>query len=279
MLIKCWGSRGSVPVSGKEHVKYGGDTTCLEIRSKENDLIIVDAGTGIRRLGIELMKENRNSFDMLFTHAHWDHLMGFPFFAPIYNENVEILLQGCPFAQKFIESMLGKVMSEPNFPIEYSDLKAAFQYIPECPISFEIGSIRVTTIPISHPNRGNGYKFTENGKDFVFLTDNELTYQHKGGLLFKDYLDFCKGAEILFHDAEYTPEEYPNVIQWGHSRYTDALDLAIQAGVKRFGLFHLDPGRTDSEADRIVEHCNRIASEQGADLECFTVGMDMVFEL
>jgi phosphoribosyl 1,2-cyclic phosphodiesterase len=279
MRIKCWGSRGSVPVSGREYIKYGGDTTCLEIRSDEDDLIIVDAGTGIRRLGIELLKEKRYSFDLLFTHAHWDHLMGFPFFAPIYNENVEILLQGCPFAQKFIESMLGKVMSEPNFPIEYPDLKAAFQYIPECPISFQVGSINVVPVSLSHPNRGNGYKFTEGGRDFVFLTDNELAYQHKGGLSFEDYLEFCKGAEILFHDAEYTPQEYPKVKQWGHSRYTDALDLAIRAGVKRFGLFHLNQGRTDSEADTIVEHCNRIAVEKGADLECFAVGMDMVFEL
>ncbi len=279
MKIKCWGSRGSVPVSGKEYIKYGGDTTCLEIRSDEDDLVIIDAGTGIRRLGIELMKEKRYSFDLLFTHAHWDHLMGFPFFAPIYDENVEILLQGCPFAQKFIESMLGKVMSEPNFPIEYADLKAAFQYIPECPILFDVGSITVKTIPLSHPNRGNGYKFYEKGKSFVFMTDNELKYQHKGGLFFEDYLEFCKGAEILFHDAEYTPEEYPAVRQWGHSSYTEALDLAIKAGVKRLGLFHLNQRRSDSEVDRIVDHCNRIVSDKGATLECFAVGMDMAFEL
>jgi len=279
MFIKCWGSRGSVPVSGKEYIIYGGDTTCLEIRTNEDDLIIVDAGTGIRRLGIELMNEKRYSFDMLFTHAHWDHLMGFPFFAPIYEEHFEILLQGCPFAQEFIEKMLGKIMSQPNFPIEYSDLKAAFEYIPECPLSFQIGSVDVLTTPISHPNRGNGYKFTEDGKDFVFLTDNELTFQHRGGLRFEDYLEFCNGAEILFHDAEYTPEEYASVRRWGHSRYTDALDLAIKAGVKRFGLFHLNQNRSDSEVDRIVEHCNRIVSEMGVDLECFAVGMDMTFEL
>ena len=216
---------------------------------------------------------------MLFTHAHWDHLMGFPFFAPIYNENVEILMQGCPFAQKFIESMLGKVMSEPNFPIEYSDLKAAFQFIPECPISFNVGTVNIIPITLSHPNKGNGYKFTEDGKAFVFLTDNELTFQHKGGLRYVDYLEFCKGADILFHDAEFTPDEYDSVIQWGHSCYTDALDMAIKAGVKQFGLFHLNQRRTDSEVDRIVEHCNRIVSEKGANLECFAVGMDMVFEL
>ncbi|MBN2418416.1 MAG: MBL fold metallo-hydrolase [Deltaproteobacteria bacterium] len=279
MLIRCWGSRGSVPVSGREYLKYGGDTTCLEIRSDNDDLIIVDAGTGIRRLGIELMNQKRFSFDMVFTHAHWDHLMGFPFFAPVYDERSEILIQGCPFAREFIEKMLGKVMSQPNFPIEYSDLKASFKYIPECPLSFQAGSIEIMTIPLSHPNRGNGYKFTEKGKTFVFLTDNELKYQHKGGLGYDDYLGFCKGADLLFHDAEYTPEEYASVRQWGHSSYTDALELAIKAGVKGLGLFHLNQKRTDPEVDSIVEHCNSIISEKHADLECFAVGMDMVFEL
>ena len=279
MHIKCWGSRGSVPVSGREYIKYGGDTTCLELRSNKDEIIIVDAGTGIRRLGIQLVNEKRYSFDMLFTHAHWDHLMGFPFFAPIYDENFEIRMQGCPFAQKFIETMLGKVMSPPNFPIEYKDLKALFEYFPECPITFQIGSVSVTPIPLSHPNKGSGYKFTENGKDFVFLTDNELSYQHKGGLLFNDYLEFCKGAELLMHDAEYTPEEYKFVKQWGHSRYTDALNLAIQAGVKRFGIFHLNQGRSDSAMDRIVKHCRQIVEEKGAELECFAVGMDMTFEI
>lgn len=279
MKIKCWGSRGSVSVSGKEYLKYGGDTTCLEIRSEEDNLIIVDAGTGIRRLGIELMKENRYSFDMLFTHAHWDHLMGFPFFAPIYNENYKIRMQGCPFAQKFIATMLGKVMSPPNFPIEYYELKADFEYLPECPITFNIGSVTIKPIPLSHPNQGSGYRFSEKGKDFVFITDNELGYQHKGGLLFNDYLEFTKGADLLIHDAEYTPKEYLTVKQWGHSTYTDALDLAIEAGVKKFGLFHLNQNRTDNAVDRMVEHCQQIADEKGANLECFAVGMDMAFEI
>jgi phosphoribosyl 1,2-cyclic phosphodiesterase len=279
MFIKCWGSRGSVPVSGSDHIKYGGDTTCLEIRSNQDDLIIVDAGTGIRRLGLDLIARKRYSFDMLFTHAHWDHLMGFPFFAPVYDENFKISMKGCPFAKKFIETMLGRVMSPPNFPIEYTDLKASFEYLPDCPFSFQIGSITVTPIPISHPNRGSGYKFTENGKSFVFLTDNELTYQHRGGLSFNDYVEFCTGADLLMHDAEYTPDEYPAVKQWGHSSYTDALDLAKKAGVKRFGLFHLNQGRVDSAVDKIVEDCRYIVSKNGARPECFAVGMDMTFEV
>lgn len=279
MHIKCWGSRGSIPVSGRDYIKYGGDTTCMEIRSGDNDLIIVDAGTGIRRLGIDLMDKKNFSFDMIFTHAHWDHLMGFPFFSPIYNDNFKIQMQGCPFAQGFIKKMLGKVMSPPNFPVEYSEILAQLKYTLDCPISFNIGPILITSIPLSHPNKGNGYKFSENGREFVFLTDNELGYQHRGGLLFNDYLEFCKGADLLIHDAEYTPEEYADVKQWGHSTYTDALDLAIKAGVNSFGLFHLNQGRTDDQMDAMVDHCREIIEQRGVDLECFAVGMDMVFEV
>lgn len=279
MFIKCWGSRGSIPVSGKEYLKYGGDTTCMEIRSEDDDLITVDAGTGIRRLGIELTEKKHHSFDMLFTHAHWDHLMGFPFFSPVYNDIFNIRMQGCPFAQEFIRKMLGKVMSPPNFPVEYSEVKARISYTPDCPLNFNIGPISIKPVALSHPNRGSGYKFTENGKDFVFLTDNELGYQHRGGLLFDDYLEFCKGADLLIHDAEYTAEEYKSVVQWGHSLYTDALELAIKAGVKRFGLFHLNQSRTDEQVDRIVDHCRQIISERSADLECFAVGTDMSFRV
>ncbi len=279
MHIKCWGSRGSVPVSGRDYLKYGGDTTCLEVRSGDNDLVIVDAGTGIRRLGIDLINREHFSFDMIFTHAHWDHLMGFPFFSPIYNENFKIQMQGCPFAQEYIKKMLGKVMSPPNFPIEYSEIMAKVNYMLDCPVSFNIGSISITPVPLSHPNKGNGYKFSESGREFVFLTDNELGYQHRGGLLSNDYIEFCRGADLLMHDAEYTPGEYSDVKQWGHSSYTDALDLAIKAGVKRFGLFHLNQGRTDDQVDSIVKRCRQTVDERGADLECFAVGMDMVFEV
>mgnify|MGYP001306773039 CR=1 FL=1 len=141
MFIRCWGSRGSIPVSGREYLRYGGDTTCLEIRTRNDHVIIVDAGTGIRRLGNFLLQEKRYSYDLLFTHAHWDHLMGFPFFKPLYREEVEIRIQGCPFAQKFVETMLSRVMSPPNFPVRYGELTAHIVHEPVCPERFEIDGI------------------------------------------------------------------------------------------------------------------------------------------
>jgi len=279
MYIKCWGSRGSIPVSGMEYIKYGGDTTCIEIRTKDDKIIIVDAGTGIRRLGNQLIKEERYSYDIIFTHAHWDHLMGLPFFKPLYLEQADIRLQGCPFAQKYVETMISTVMSPPNFPVRYTDIKADIRFEPVCPERFEIGTVSIIPIPLSHPNQGRGYKFIEDGKTFVFITDNELDFIHPGGLSFKAYQEFSADAELLLHDSEYTKEEYEFTEQWGHSIYTTTLKLAINAKVKQFGLFHLNQDRTDQEVDGIVDTCQQIVAEMGSDLKCFAVGADMTFTL
>lgn len=279
MIIRCWGSRGSIPVSGREYIKYGGDTTCLEIRTKSDDIIIVDAGTGIRRLGNELIREGRYHYNFLLTHGHWDHLMGFPFFKPLFLQHPEIRMHRGPFHKKFMESMFSKVMAPPNFPVRYSDLKARIVYEEGNPEKFRIGSVMVVPIQISHPNTGKGYKFIEDGKTFVFLTDNELGFVHPGGLTSTDYLRFCEGADLLMHDAEYTPQEYKLLIEWGHSSYLDVLELAFKAGVKQLGLFHLNQERTDEEVDEMVAASRKIISDRGIQMECFAVGSDMIFEL
>lgn len=279
MYIKCWGSRGSIPVSGKDYLKYGGDTTCLEIRAKSGDIIIVDAGTGIRRLGNQLIENNDFKYHFIFTHAHWDHLMGFPFFKPLYFAQSELLMHRCPFHSDFVATILSKVMSPPNFPVKYDDLKAQIEYQEACPAVFEIGSVTVEPIRISHPNNGSGYKFTEEGKCFVFLTDNELDFVHPGGLTFKDYLEFSQEADLLIHDAEYTPQEYKTNIEWGHSTFTRTLELALKAAVGQLGLFHLNQDRTDQEMDEIVETCRQSIAAKGSNFECFAVTSDMTFNL
>ncbi len=277
-MIKCWGSRGSIPVSGKDFIKYGGDTTCLEIRTRSDDIIIVDAGTGIRRLGNKLTREKRNRYNFIFTHAHWDHVMGFPFFKPIYNNHCEFLMHRCPFPS-YVEKMLTKVMTPPNFPVRYADLKAKIAYDDICSERFEIGSVSVEPIPLSHPNTGSGYKFTEDGKVFVFLTDNELDFVHPGGLPRAEYRAFAQGADFLIHDAEYTSEEYEKYVEYGHSSYTQALDLALECGARNLGLFHLNQDRTDRQMDAIVADCRKIIREKKARLRCFAVGSDMIFRL
>lgn len=279
MFIRCWGSRGSTPVSGREYNKYGGDTTCLEIRTRDDRIVIVDAGTGIRRLGNRLLEEKRFEYDLLFTHAHWDHLMGFPFFKPIYHEDTWIRTQGCPFAQKFVETMISRVLAPPNFPVRYEDLKARFTHEPVCPERIELGSVSAFPVALSHPNQGNGYKFFEDGGSFVFITDNELDFQHPGGRSFEEYRCFCEGADLLIHDAEFTAHEYESTREWGHSVYTRALDLALEAGVKRLGLFHTNQDRTDEQVDAMVQTCKHLVEEKGSALEVFAVAADMCFEV
>jgi ribonuclease BN (tRNA processing enzyme) len=199
--------------------------------------------------------------------------MGFPFFRPIYRSGTQIAMFGCPFAQASVREMISSIMAPPNFPVEFDDIKAEIRYQEACQETFQIGGMAITPIPLSHPNQGTGYRFEEDGKSFVFLTDNELTYRHPGGLEYEDYAAFAKGADLLIHDAEYRPEDYRLTRKWGHSVYTDALRLALDAGVGRLGLFHHNQERTDEEEDGMVEDCRRIAA--GRPLECFALRQDM----
>ena len=277
MIIRCWGARGSIPVSGPEYVKYGGDTTCVEVRTREDEIIIIDAGSGIRKLGNKLLAEGRNQYHMIFTHSHWDHIIGFPFFKPIYRKETSIRMFGCPFTQESIKKMISKVMAPPNFPVDFENVQANISYHEACEDSFSIKSMTVIPILTSHPNPGIGYKFIEDGKCFVFLTDNELTFQHPSGLSYQDYRKFSSDAELLVHDSEYTEEEYKTKKRWGHSTYREALKLALDAQVKKFGLFHHNQERSDAGVDEIVQDCRQIIDNHKANLECFAVyeGMEI----
>ncbi|TAN46067.1 MAG: MBL fold metallo-hydrolase [Nitrospirae bacterium] len=281
MLIRCWGARGSIPVSGSEYVKYGGDTPCIEIRTKNDEIIIIDAGSGIRKLGNRLLKEGRFDFTMIFTHSHWDHIIGFPFFKPIYLKKTNVQIFGCPASQGSLEKLLGDIMSPPHFPVSFNEIKAnlTFENNDSCRTSYQIDSVRITPIALSHPNRGLGFKFEEDGKTFVFLTDNELAFKHPGGLDYDDYMNFSKGADLLIHDSEYTESEYKIMKTWGHSLYTDALRLAIEAEVKTFGLYHHNQDHTDEIMDSMVADCNSTAASQGSALSCLAVSQDMEFKL
>jgi len=279
MQITCWGARGSIPISGKDYVKYGGDTTCIEVRSKDDDVIIIDAGTGMRQLGNKLLASEKRTCSVLFTHAHWDHLMGFPFFKPIYMKGTKISLYGCSYTQKSLADILARSMAAPYFPVEFSQLQAEITSHGVCEDAFDIGPVHISTIQLSHPNQGMGYRFTEDGKSFVFLTDNELSLTHAGGAGYQDYQRFAADADLLIHDAEYTEAQYKLTKGWGHSVYTDALRLAMDAQVKQFGLFHHNQERSDADLDRMVDECRSIAGNAGKRLGCFASQAGMVIDL
>jgi phosphoribosyl 1,2-cyclic phosphodiesterase len=286
MKIKFWGARGSIPISGEDCAKYGGDTTCVEIRTENNNVIIVDAGSGIRNLGKELLREKTTDITILFTHAHLDHIIGFPFFKPLYLKSTHASIRGCLYSQDAIRKILSGVMDSPYFPVNIEYLKSDITFSGECPDHFDIDTLRVSKIPLNHPNFGVGLKFAEKGKTFVFLTDNEigfagpssreLAFRHENAPPYEEYVRFCAGADLLVHDAEYTPEEYSSRFTgWGHSSYTSALRLAEESKVKRFGLFHHNQDRSDDEIDRMVDDCRSIARRNNPAMECFGVAQGM----
>jgi len=271
MKIHCWGSRGSVAVSGKQYLKYGGDTTCVEIMGEDGEIIILDAGTGIRALGNKLEKEQRLMINLLITHAHWDHLSGFPFFSPLYDKKSRINVYGPQPTQASLKKIVSKTMSAPYFPIEFEDILAAIAFPVMHGKEYSIGSVLVQTIPLRHPSEGVGYRLTQHGKCFVFMTDNEIDRNYSNGLSYNDYVEFVRGADLIFHDAEYSMEEYKKTKGWGHSAYLHTVRLALEAGVKALGLFHHNQDRTDSEIEAIVDECRELIEKEGSSMRCFAV--------
>ncbi|MEF3279984.1 MAG: MBL fold metallo-hydrolase [Elusimicrobiota bacterium] len=269
MEIKFWGVRGSIPVCGSQFLKYGGNTTCLEITDKNGDILIIDCGTGVKNLGKEIVRRNIRKIHIVFTHQHWDHILGFPFFAPIYDKRNEIIITGCSYTTDDLRSIVSKIMQPPGFPVKFEEIDAKFSFVPMCKGGCIINNIKIFPIELSHPNGGLGYKFIEEGKTFVFLTDNELKYTHPGGKSFDEYVSFCKDADILVCDADYTDKEYKIRKTWGHSTYKDALELAIKSNVKKLYLFHHNQDRTDKEIDLIVKKCNKFLKKNGYKTKCF----------
>jgi phosphoribosyl 1,2-cyclic phosphodiesterase len=283
-LIRCWGARGSVPVSGKDYLRYGGDTACVEVRTKQDSVVIIDAGTGIRRLGNLLLSEDKHDYTMIFTHVHWDHIMGFPFFRPVFMRNTRIAMLGCPFQLPTFRETISPIMEIPYFPVNIENVKAKITYNDFCPGKLKIDDMTITAIALSHPNGGMGFRFEEDGRSFVYLTDNELGYRHPGSMKYDDYVAFSKNADILVHDAEYLPEEYTATRKGGHSSYTDALRLAHEAGAARLGLFHHNQDRTDEALDLIVGDCQKRSllfpkRTDGRELQCFAMSQDMEIHL
>lgn len=279
MKIKFWGTRGSIPAPGPDTVKYGGNTTCVEVRLKDNTLLIIDAGTGIRKLGLSLIKENITQINLFLTHSHWDHIQGFPFFAPAHFPSVEIDIFGRPPAYSKLKELLADQMEYRYFPVNFDDLKSKINFIEIYKNKFTINNATMHIIETNHPGATHALRIEEDGANFVFLTDNEIHPPTLPKNPYKDFVNFSFKADLFVHDAQYTPEEMSNKKGWGHSSYDQATQLAIDARVKSFALFHHEPEHTDKDIDAILMKCKRIIKKQKSSLKCFAAKEESKIEI
>ena len=245
MKVKFWGCRGSIPVPDSRMLKYGGNTTCVELILNDR-VFIIDSGTGIRRLGEDLVKRKIYDIDVFLTHSHWDHIQGFPFFAPIYLKKARIKIFGRTSSYKQLKDIFTSQMSYEFFPVSFFDLQSKINFVEVDTQQFGIGHYRIKIIQTNHPIFTVGIRVENNEESFVFMTDNELN-DNNPKTSRSEFVKFCEGAQYLIHDAQFTEDEYRKRRGWGHSTFEQAIALAGDSGVKNLGLFHHDPNRRDDE--------------------------------
>ena len=287
MKLKFWGVRGSIPTPGKSTVKYGGNTPSLELRLNNGELIILDAGTGIRNLGDYLIANGESiQTYILITHPHWDHIQGFPFFKPAFVSGNEITVIGTDREEIDLQHIIADQMKKIYFPIQLNELKAKLHFRSVTEELFNIFDARVRTLYVNHPGFTVGYRIDYRGKSLVYISDNEPFDKESATrmtnfepIVLKKFIeqhgdpnqrivDFIHGADVLIHDATYTPEEYVDKVGWGHSHYLFTLKLANDAKVKHCVLFHHEPNRTDENIDKILEKCRHEIKQKQFTFQC-----------
>ncbi len=264
--LTFYGVRGSIATPGKETVKYGGNTSCVLVEPDDDVVLIFDAGTGIRSLGQLLAPDSRDIY-LLFSHHHWDHIQGLPFFRPIYQQGRKIRLLSNNLNVGDASSVLDQ-MSDSHFPVTGAQLQAEIEVVAfNDQGSIMIGDTQVSTMPLNHPGGGSGYKIKTAHGSLAYITDNELFPPNEGVTSYEEWVNFVQGVDLLIHDAMFLDDELPKVLGWGHSLISQTLQLALDANVKHLLLFHHDPSRSDAQLDAILADSREWMASHSAEIE------------
>lgn len=255
MQVRVWGCRGSVAAPGADTVKYGGNTSCVAVTLASGHVLVLDAGTGMRALGVAMHTAPPTELHILLTHLHLDHLQGLGFFRPLFMPGLDIHLWGPTSPVQSLADRIAMYLSPPLFPVHLNDVPAnlTFHDAPENEVT--IGSATVRAAKVQHQGPTVGYRIEENGHAFVYLPDHEPSLGGPLRGLDVEWMsghDIAQGADVLLHDAQYGDDEYPNHVGWGHSSLADAMEFADKSEVGRLVLFHHDPYHTDIELESLL---------------------------
>ena len=272
MKVRLWGARGSVAAAGPETVRYGGNTSCVEVLGVDGTRLILDAGTGVRRLGV-LLEGESGRVDLLLTHLHMDHIQGLGFFGPLFQQDRDIHIWGPPSTTLSLRERLARYLSPPLFPVMVRDLpcRLSLHHVP--PEPFEIGGLMIEASLVCHPGATLGYRISEGGRSVTYMPDHEPSLgvaDFPGEPEWTSGFDLAAETDLLIHDAQYTADEYAERVGWGHSTVEHALRFAELARVRRLVTFHHDPGHSDEQLDDLL--ADAVRHHPGLDIRPGTEG-------
>ena len=275
MRVKVWGARGSVPAPGPQMNRYGGNTSCVQLGLASGEVLILDAGTGIRTLGLDLVGIER--IHILLTHLHLDHIQGLMFFPPCFRSESQIVIWGPASPEASLEDRVARYISAPLSPVEVRELPCSVAFRDTPPSEWELGGARIRAEAVTHRGPTLGYRIDDGETSLCYIPDHEPALGAPLERLEPEWIsgfDLARSADLLIHDCQYTDTEYPEHVGWGHSGMTDALTFASRVEARRLMLFHHDPLHSDEFLDRFHASARRIWEELGHDATLVEMGME-----